>query len=510
MNGLDDLRGWTLGQHIQSHIDVYLSQSTFREVQRSFPYMVSKEFASGGGDVPEFVWHIIEDKVPFEIGDTGVEIIPFFVQHGRLFTTLEVPGYAPTPTYDPVATASAKLTYMSLNGSNTPKGTQKVEKTIQPYLCFGFKIQQEIVYMSDVSLIPDEAWPIIREQPEGGPLPVCVLDCLHLTPHTSHLGLKDAVETAREIGAQRTYFTGFSHAVSHDEYVTLTEAVGGAVKDEANLTDTEKRGLALIEEGKSIWVRPAHDGLRLWIEDGNVRDETSLNTACNHFLQLLLIPSGTFLMKVYAQTFLYDDPWPIVSLAYFLRYPNPLASHIVSCDVISRHQTPAGTLLTTRLILKRGSLPRWAPRGIISRAESWVIEESEVDPIGKVVHCTTKNLEFTKVMKMEESVLLQQTPDGKTLQTSEARVLSGFGWGLTKRIESHGVNRFKAHVQRSREGISLILNLLRESRLQPMTLGGTPAPFTAPVHEEEEKRTTNHHQKGPWSRLKSWFSPPKP
>ena len=68
MNGLDDLRGivysrnnqeqhlmhasvWTLRNAIQPHIDIYLSQATLVEVQRSFPYMVSKEFASGGGDV---------------------------------------------------------------------------------------------------------------------------------------------------------------------------------------------------------------------------------------------------------------------------------------------------------------------------------------------------------------------------------------------------------------------------------------------------------------------------
>jgi hypothetical protein len=43
--------GWTLGKSIQEHVDVYLTQETFREVQRSFPYLVSKEYASGGGDV---------------------------------------------------------------------------------------------------------------------------------------------------------------------------------------------------------------------------------------------------------------------------------------------------------------------------------------------------------------------------------------------------------------------------------------------------------------------------
>lgn len=34
------------------------------------------------------------------------------------------------------------------------------------------------------------------------------------------------------------------------------------------------------------------------------------------------------------------------------------------------------------------------------------------------------------------------------MQTTEAKFISGFGWGLTKRIESHGLARFKANVQR--------------------------------------------------------------
>lgn len=45
------LWGWTLRGAIQSHIDLYVSQTTLGEVVRSFPYLVSKEFASGGGDV---------------------------------------------------------------------------------------------------------------------------------------------------------------------------------------------------------------------------------------------------------------------------------------------------------------------------------------------------------------------------------------------------------------------------------------------------------------------------
>jgi hypothetical protein len=107
-----------------------------------------------------------------------------------------------------------------------------------------------------------------------------------------------------------------------------------------------------------------------------------------------------------------SDPWSIVSLAFFLRYPNPYAAHVVSCDVISRTTTPAGTLLTTRLILKRGALPRWAPRGMISKAESWILEESEVDPVGQVVSCKTRNLDHVKIMSAREEITLRPTEDG--------------------------------------------------------------------------------------------------
>ncbi|GJE87713.1 MSF1-domain-containing protein [Phanerochaete sordida] len=182
-------------------------------------------------------------------------------------------------------------------------------------------------------------------------------------------------------------------------------------------------------------------------------------------------------MKFFAQSFLYDDPWSIVSLAYFLRYPNPYASHVASCDVISRTVTPSGTLVTTRLILKRGSLPKWAPRGIISKAESWIIEESEVDPVNGVVRCTTKNLDHVKVMRVEEHVTLKRTDDNKTIQKTEARFISNFGWGLTKQLENHSLARFKANIQRSREGLSLILGLIRQARMQPITFAGSSSFF---------------------------------
>jgi len=180
-------------------------------------------------------------------------------------------------------------------------------------------------------------------------------------------------------------------------------------------------------------------------------------------------------MKLFKQTHTYDEAWPTVTLAFFLRYPNPYASHVLSCDVLSRVLTPHGTLLTTRLILKRGAIPKWMPKGIVSRAESWIIEESEVDTVGKVVRCSTQNLDHVKILSVRESVVLKEgSHSGTTAQITEARVVSKFGWGLARRIERYGHEKFQRNIERSRAGISLVLSLLHQSRLQALSYDNYP------------------------------------
>ncbi|KAG1858983.1 hypothetical protein DFJ58DRAFT_781104, partial [Suillus subalutaceus] len=58
---------------------------------------------------------------------------------------------------------------------------------------------------------------------------------------------------------------------------------------------------------------------------------------------------------------------------------------------------------------------------------------------------------------------------------------------MTKRIESHGLARFKAHVQRSRQGVSLFLDLIRQARLQPMALGS----YITHLHSERSFTSTD-------------------
>lgn len=57
-------------------------------------------------------------------------------------------------------------------------------------------------------------------------------------------------------------------------------------------------------------------------------------------------------------------------------------------------------------------MPKWFPDGVIKRPESWVIEESEVDPFGKVVRSQTKNLDHVKIMQVQESVEFREAENG--------------------------------------------------------------------------------------------------
>lgn len=152
----------------------------------------------------------------------------------------------------------------------------------------GFKIEDKIVYISDVSHIPEDVWSLITTRDGSGAderVPLLVLDCLRLTQHTSHFGLKQAIETVRRVGARRSYLVGFTHDLTHEEYSEILESVLGEkdstvasseevqmaielVKDEGSEGHGEGEGTA-----KRYWVQPAHDGLRLVITpDGDVRE----------------------------------------------------------------------------------------------------------------------------------------------------------------------------------------------------------------------------------------------
>ncbi|KAI1791638.1 beta-lactamase-like protein [Ganoderma leucocontextum] len=265
--------GWTLHSAIQPHVDIYLSEDTFNEVKVTFPYLVKKEFATGGGDVPEFRWHpYVTDREPFELGDTGITVKPFAVPHGLCGVRPPVQRLPSIPDHIAVAAPfSTSSPYASgCPGTPTTTGATTPTENKQDFMCLGFTIQDTVTYISDCSRIPND----VLVDLQSSPTPVLVLDCLRLQPYVSHLSLEQAVGYARQLKARRTYLLGFTHDVSHEEYETMLRAVGGRRVPPKELTESVRAGLDTLDlTGERVWIRPAFDGLQVFVsEKGQVRD----------------------------------------------------------------------------------------------------------------------------------------------------------------------------------------------------------------------------------------------
>lgn len=118
------------------------------------------------------------------------------------------------------------------------------------------------------------------------------------------------------------------------------------------------------------------------------------------------------MVKFYSSTEQYPYPFPAVTLAYFLRYPNPYSTHVVSTDTIARHYDPELQRLTTiRLHLKRSKLPaavlKLLPRSVLGASasgdtQSYILEKSVVDIKEGWMDTESRNLEWTGVLSVVE------------------------------------------------------------------------------------------------------------
>ena len=130
------------------------------------------------------------------------------------------------------------------------------------------------------------------------------------------------------------------------------------------------------------------------------------------------------MVKFYTSSHTYDFSFPTVSLAYFLRYPNPYSTHVLSSDVIERTFDPVTQrLYTTRLHLKKSKVPstilKLLPRSILGHSavtgnsQSYILERSTVDIKEGWMKTESRNLEWTGVLSVIERQVYVPGPIGK-------------------------------------------------------------------------------------------------
>ena len=82
---------------------------------------------------------------------------------------------------------------------------------------FGYRFGP-VAYITDIKEVPAA----VRERLAD--LEVLVLNALWWRPHPTHLSIAEAVETARALGATRTYLTHLTHETGHAELAAALPA----------------------------------------------------------------------------------------------------------------------------------------------------------------------------------------------------------------------------------------------------------------------------------------------
>ena len=148
------------------------------------------------------------------------------------------------------------------------------------------------------------------------------------------------------------------------------------------------------------------------------------------------------MVKFYESTFAHTYPFPTVTLAYYLRYPNPYSTHVISTDVINRHYDPESqTLYTARLHLKRSKIPsailKLLPSSLLGpsaisngtngTSQSYVLERSIVSMKDGVMVTESRNLELTGILTAVERQLYRRPGADAASFFDRCKTRPGFG-----------------------------------------------------------------------------------
>jgi len=158
INGIDDLRIFSVRQ--LKPLPLYGPAETLERVRAAFNYIFDDAVRPyEGTSKPRLSLHAVSPGHLITIA--GIETLPLAFEHGHLRV-------------------------------------------------FGYRFDK-LAYITDIKAIP----PAEREQLRG--LEVLVLNALWWRPHPTHLSIAEAIDTARQLGARRTYLTHLTHETGHSE-----------------------------------------------------------------------------------------------------------------------------------------------------------------------------------------------------------------------------------------------------------------------------------------------------
>jgi phosphoribosyl 1,2-cyclic phosphate phosphodiesterase len=151
--GLDDIRPLNFRY---GAMPIFANDVAWVDLRRIFQYIF--EPTHFGGGLPQLIPHTVYPGASFCIGD-DLTITPLEVIHGQL-----------------------------------------------PVIAYRFN---DFAYATDLKSIPKESMDGLRD------LDVLVLDCVRIKPHSTHLGLEEAIAVIEDLKPKRAFLTHLNHDIMH-------------------------------------------------------------------------------------------------------------------------------------------------------------------------------------------------------------------------------------------------------------------------------------------------------
>jgi len=159
--------------------------------------------------------------------------------------------------------------------------------------------------------------------------------------------------------------------------------------------------------------------------------------------------------------------WDQVSKAFWCRYPNPQSKHVLTEDVISRKVDSSGKLLTKRLLSKTTKAPKWAEKvGLVQSRVCFIIEESIVDPVNKLLTTYTKNIGMKNILCVDEKVIYKSANDARHTNMIRYARFESKMYGLSRPIQAFGLERFKSSIHKAANGFQTVLDYMYSKNLK--------------------------------------------
>lgn len=170
-------------------------------------------------------------------------------------------------------------------------------------------------------------------------------------------------------------------------------------------------------------------------------------------------------MKIFESQHYFNYSWEQVTAANWQKYPNELAAHVVSVDILNRHIDPDTKIMRTeRLIACKQPIPRWL-RAIVGGDEySFVRELSEVDLVNKTLIMKSANMTMCNLLLVKETVTYKPDPGMESMRTQftqEAEFTAFLSFkSICNKLEEWSVERFGQNALVGKKGFESVLKTL--------------------------------------------------